>query len=140
MEHSYISAMENTEKKSIRPVGTISFAGFILAAIATIIAFNSESIPAWLPGIITAILLVSVTGIIASVVASVPVKDREGVQWQAMLQAAAVACVVAVFGGFAYALLEALLDLPRLSAGVFGMAVGVVWLVAGVVIRAEGRG
>ena len=30
------------------------------------------------------------TGIIASVVAAVPVKDREGVKWQAMLQAAAV--------------------------------------------------
>ena len=80
MEHSCISAMANTEKKTIRPVGTFSFAGFILAAIASTIVLNSESIPAWFPGVITAVLLVSVTGIIASVVAAVPDKDRKGAQ------------------------------------------------------------
>ena len=131
--------MANIEKTSIRPVGAISFAGFILAAVATIIVFNSGSIPVWLPGVITAVLIVSVTGMIASVVAGVPVKDREGVEWQTLLQAAAVACVVAVFGGFTYAILEALLELPRLSAGMFGTAVGLVWLVAAVVIRSEQR-
>ena len=135
-----LKCMVNTAKSSSRPVGAASVIGFVLAAVSGIIVFNLESPPSWIPGAIAGVVLISVAGIIASVVASVPRKDREGVEWQALLHGAAVASVVAVFGGFAYAFLEAILDLPRLSAGVFGIAIGMVWLVAALVIHAERRG
>jgi len=107
--------------------GTVAFfAGAVVAGVL----YALDVLPAWAGWMLAVVAIAGLVLLVATTVRALLRGDTEGVERQDAARASMVTVLVIVISGFAYSLLEAFAELPRVTAAVPAAVAGLVWVSA----------
>lgn len=104
----------------------VFFAGAVVAGVL----YAFDALPTWAGWVLAVAAIAGLVLLVGTTVRALLRGDTEGVERQDAARASMVTVLVVVVAGFAYALLEAFVGLPRVTAAVPAAAAGVVWMIA----------
>lgn len=115
--------------------GFVAYFGGIVVATVLI---SRDALPLWGGWTLGLVAILGLVVFAATLLRGLLRGDTEGVERENAGRAAMLAVVVVLIAGFSYALLEAFVGLPRLTAAAPGVLAGLVWMLNFAWLQREG--
>lgn len=103
---------------------------FLASTVAAVALPPLQTLSTWVGWGLAIVAIMGLVLMVATTFRALLRTDTEGVERQEAARASMISVLVIVVAGFAYALLEGFVGLPRLTAAVPAVAAALVWMVA----------
>lgn len=123
--------MKNEKLSPREWVATTAGTALFFASVITAVALPTlSSLEPWVGWLLAVTAILGLLLLVVTTVRALLRTDTEGIERQDAARAALIAVLFTVVAGFSYALLEAFVGLPRLTAAVPAVVTGLVWMIA----------